>query len=99
METTKKITLQGMILWAKDRLLDDMSLNSSMVIGYWAMTSNQRKVFTKNLTDMVALLNLPENDIKSLKKLAKAGYFNGDKDTIWEWAEVPDWFKKKWAAK
>lgn len=101
----QKITLQGMIVWVKDRLVDDIScfiVDTPCFLSplnYCAMSSDQRKKFNKHMACLMALLNLPENDIKSLKKLAKAGYFNGNKDTMWEWADVPDWFKNKWAEK
>jgi hypothetical protein len=103
METLKKITLQGMIIWAKDRLVDDIKAFIEetpcflTTINYCEMCTSQRKKFKKEMSRLIELLNLPETDIRSLKQLAKAGYFNGNKDTMWEWAEVPDWFKKKWA--
>lgn len=105
MTRMQKITLPGMIVWVKDRLVQDISafiMDTPCFlspIDYYAMSSDQRKKFNKEMARMTELLNLPENDIKSLKKLAKAGYFNGNKDTMWEWADVPDWFKNKWAEK
>ena len=92
---THRITIADMVVWAKDRFvddfhsyMDDFQNGPEQQIGkptnYASRTNKERLRFHREVARMSGLLCLPNNSADSLKKLRKAGYWNGKNDTFWE---------------
>lgn len=105
METARRLKVNDLVIWAKDRLIDDMQeyitdfsangggfmdVNDKSECGnYAARPGSHRRAFVQKIMKMAQLLNLREDSYDSLKTLRLAGYWNGDKDTFWENAPEP----------
>lgn len=85
-------TLRDCVVWAKDRLVDDLRfglLDDHYEVNYAAMTPEESQKFREAVNRLNSLLQLPDDSYDSLAKLKEAGYWNGNKDTLWEHIDPP----------
>ena len=90
-------TLRDCIIWAKDRLLDDLHDRvtdfdgscADFTTNYAGLSARDRAAIRKEVQRLNVLLQLPEVSWESLKALAQAGYWNGADDDYWEAAVPP----------
>ena len=92
----KTTTLKAMILWAKDRLFDDLE---AVVEDFQKSTNfahsddQRRKDIQAKIAKLSALFNLPDDSYAALADLREAGYWNGANDTYWESHAPPIGYK------
>jgi hypothetical protein len=86
--------LTAKIVWAKDRLVDDLAAHlrdftaygddfyttnpNSRACNYAARPEGQRQEFRQNVARLATLLNLQEDDENSLQQLQAAGYWTDE---------------------
>lgn len=85
-------TVRDCIIWAKDRLVDDLTAlvgGEYFDVNYAAMTAKQRREFRQRVDRLNTLLSADENDPSVLPLFVEAGYWNGAADTFWETSDPP----------
>lgn len=84
-------TIEECLLWAKDRLADDIRFG--LLAGhYLGMSIGEQENFNKACGKFGRLMELPVA-LESLDEMKAAGYWNGREDTYFEEHPLPLWLR------